>query len=551
MNDNSVNNLINSVNQTKNEVIKASERARLIFDAAPLIIEMWNEDFDCIYSNPYCIEVYGLSNREEYERDVYLYLPELQPCGTPSREFWHKKLKSIKGNERISFPFVCRSPQGKPIYTDVIATHMQMEGQTVYVSYSSNNTELFLSQQEIKSATERTRLILESAPFAISFWDKDVKIIDCNENFLQMFGAKNKAEILNQFPQNYTPIHQPCGALSVTAILDYVQETSESGSAKFEWMHCDIHGRPLPCEITVVKIEMNGDYAFAAYARDLREEKEAAKKVSDANARVKVIFDNTPLAISFWEHSGHVITDCNAEFMRVFETNDKAKILSEFHNNYTPEFQPNGRRSTEWIREHTQIAHEKGLVKFELEHHDIQGNPIPFEIISVSTEFNDSPVIIAYARDLREERKAEALIHDANTRARIFFEKAPLPITFWNKEMSPVDCNDACINMLGSGTKNAYIKEAYINDFLQFSPEIQPCGTVSREKAHAFFAQAMNEGAVTFDWIHLDISGNQFPCEITLIRIDLHGSYAFVAYFHDRREMLASQEKIREANERI
>ena len=551
MNENSVNYLINSVNQTNSKEFEASERARLIFDAAPLIIEIWNEDFDCIYSNPYCVEVYGLSGREEYERDVYFYLPECQPCGTPSIEFWHKKLKSIKDNERISFPFICRSPQGTPIYTDVIAARMQMEGKNVYVSYSVNNTELFLSQQEAKNATERTRLILESAPFAISFWDKDVKIIDCNENFLQMFGAKSKAEILSQFPQNYTPEYQPCGALSAPAILNYVHEANETGSVKFEWMHSDIHGQPLPCEITVVKIAMGGSYAFAAYARDLREEKEAAAKVDAANARVKVIFDNTPLAISFWEYSGHVLTDCNAEFMKVFETDDKAKILSEFHKYYTPEFQPNGRRTTEWIWEHTQIAHEKGLVKFELVHQDLLGNPMPFEIISVCAEFNDAPAIIAYARDLREERKAEALIYDTNARARIFFEKTPLPITFWDKEMIPVDCNDACVNLLGSGSNDADIKETYINNFLHFSTEFQPCGMTSKDKAAMLFAQAMDEGTITFDWMHLDINGNQLPCEITLIRIDLHDSYAFVAYFHDRREMLASQEKIREANERV
>ena len=537
----------NSLELAKERELEASERARLMFETVPVIVEFWNEDFECINSNPYCCNLFGISS-EEYEKNVYDFMPEFQPCGTRSVELWQSHLKQIEFGGHGSYSFVCRMLDDSPLYIDVLAVRTSVNDETVYITYSVNTTDLILSQRETQAAMERARHIFESAPLAISFWDSDVNIVDCNDNFMNVFGAEDKARLLAEFPQKYTPEFQPDGTRGDTIPNYYIPKANEDGFVRFEWMHQDAGGNPLPCEIAIVRLQLHDTHAYAAYARDLREEKKAAAKLSDANARARIIFDNAPLAISFWTLiDGELkIVDCNASFMNMFAVEDKAKLLSEFPQNYTPDFQPDGSPSLETVVGYTQLAIDNGSHKFEWMHFDALGNPLPCEIVSVSAKFHDSHVIIAYARDLREKKRAAMRLDNANTRTRVFFERTPLAITFWDENRMPVDCNNACVSLFGMTDKREYIE-----DFYRFSSIRQPCGTLTTVRVKEVFDEAFANGVTVFNWMHIDAQGKPVPCEITLAHIELHGSHAYVAYFNDLRDTLESEKKIREANERV
>ena len=264
------------------------------------------------------------------------------------------------------------------------------------------------------------------------------------------------------------------------------------------------------------------------------------------NERARVIYDKAPYAISFWSHDWKLI-DVNETFMVMFNATDKRTLLEEFPGLYTPPFQPCGTPSAKYVQENTDKAVLFGSYKFNLMHQDKLGNPVPCEVVSISTKFGNSDVIIAYARDLLEEEKLASELNSANNRARIIFEKAPLAITFWSREFVPIDCNDECVRIFALESK-----EEYLGNFMHYSKPVQPCGTRAEEKAAFHFREAAEKGITVFEWMHEDNSGMPLPCEITLISIEQeHSSRAFVSYFADLREHYLNQRKIAEANMRL
>jgi signal transduction histidine kinase/DNA-binding response OmpR family regulator len=114
-------------------------------------------------------------------------------------------------------------------------------------------------------------------------WYEDLTMIDCNQEAVKLFGLSSKQEYKDIF-HRLSPEYQPDGRQSMETALDEVKKTFVMGYNRFEWLHQTINGEPVPCEVTLVRSELNGQKVVLAYARDLREQKKmlAAEAASHA-----------------------------------------------------------------------------------------------------------------------------------------------------------------------------------------------------------------------------------------------------------------------------
>jgi PAS domain S-box-containing protein len=79
------------------------------------------------------------------------------------------------------------------------------------------------------------------------------------------------------------------------------------------------------------------------------------------------------------------------------------------------------------------------------------------------------------------------------------------------------------------------------------SPEYQPCGMASFEKAENMMRIAMEQGYNRFEWIHQKKDGTTFPVEVTLTRVPYEGQTALYAICRDITNAKADQEALRQA----
>jgi PAS domain S-box-containing protein len=134
---------------------------------------------------------------------------------------------------------------------------------------------------------------------------------------------------------------------------------------------------------------------------------------------------------------------------------------------------------------------------------------------------------------------------EEDDRTRVMLDATPLACSFWDENDEMLDCNREALRMFGLTSKADYLK--YLCDL---SPEFQPDGSRSCEKSRRLELAAMNTGYQRFEWMHCTLDGRPLPVETILVRVPWQDSYGLATYCRDLREIIATQQKVREADER-
>jgi signal transduction histidine kinase/DNA-binding response OmpR family regulator/PAS domain-containing protein len=122
-------------------------------------------------------------------------------------------------------------------------------------------------------------------------------------------------------------------------------------------------------------------------------------------------------------------------------------------------------------------------------------------------------------------------MREADERTRAMLDATPVCCVLWSRELRAIDCNAAALKTFGVTDKLDYL-----DNFFDYSPELQPDGKNSRERARENIRRAFQEGRLSFEWMHQTRDGEQIPSEVTLVRVALGGEKILAGYIYDLRE---------------
>ncbi len=92
-------------------------------------------------------------------------------------------------------------------------------------------------------------------------------------------------------------------------------------------------------------------------------------------------------------------------------------------------------------------------------------------------------------------------------------------------------------------------KEFIANEPWALSPEFQPDGRISREKAGEMIEKAMREGQNFFEWMHRRTNGEDFMAEVLLSRVEHNGKKFLHAVVRDITERKKAEMRLKEYEE--
>ena len=127
--------------------------------------------------------------------------------------------------------------------------------------------------------------------------------------------------------------------------------------------------------------------------------------------------------------------------------------------------------------------------------------------------------------------KQSLVIHTEKDPARALLDAMPLACHIWATDHTLIETNEENVKLF-----KAKDKEDLLGNFFSFSPEYQPDGRRSDEKARALIEEACETGRCAFTWTHMTSDGECFPTEIAIVRVDINGAPALVSYVRDLRE---------------
>lgn len=144
------------------------------------------------------------------------------------------------------------------------------------------------------------------------------------------------------------------------------------------------------------------------------------------------------------------------------------------------------------------------------------------------------------AEERRKRREAEELLKRSEARYHTLFESANDAIFLMEKETF-VECNFKTIEMFGCEKKEDIVGHRPFD----FSPERQPDGRFSEEKARELIRAALAGKPQRFYWRHLKRDGTPFDTEVSLNRLELEGKTYLQAIVRDVTEHREMEEKLR------
>lgn len=164
--------------------------------------------------------------------------------------------------------------------------------------------------------------------------------------------------------------------------------------------------------------------------------------------------------------------------------------------------------------------------------------PVRLSVTALHGRTSEITGFMGIAADLTESKRAQTNLRDSNARYRTLFESAGDSIFLMEGEHF-IDCNPATLKMFGCTREQIIGEPPY-----RFSPEFQPDGRSSKEKALDKIATAFNGEIPTFEWQHCRYDGTPFDAEVTLNVVEIGERPHLLATVRDVSERKMAEERI-------
>jgi two-component system cell cycle sensor histidine kinase/response regulator CckA len=142
-----------------------------------------------------------------------------------------------------------------------------------------------------------------------------------------------------------------------------------------------------------------------------------------------------------------------------------------------------------------------------------------------------------------EDSSTESTTQDPADRYRALFENSADAILIIEDDTF-VDCNAAAVEMLRCRDKAAVMQ----THPSELSPEFQPDGRRSFEKANEMMAIAFERGSHRFEWDHVRADGEVFPVEVLLTAVPRDGGHALHTVWRDITDRKRLENELRHAH---
>ncbi|MFH1362017.1 MAG: ATP-binding protein [bacterium] len=152
--------------------------------------------------------------------------------------------------------------------------------------------------------------------------------------------------------------------------------------------------------------------------------------------------------------------------------------------------------------------------------------------------------VVHVVRNITERKKNEDELAQSEAKFRSIYVSSQDAIMTLVSQGNFFNGNPATIKLFGCKDEQEFIRQSPAD----LSPERQPDGRLSGEKAAEMMTIAMEKGSHLFRWRHKKISGEEFEASVLLSKIVLDGKEVLQATVRDESARIKREEQLKESS---
>ena len=149
-------------------------------------------------------------------------------------------------------------------------------------------TERKRAEAALRESEERFRTLVENAPEAIVVLDVEKgHFVQANGNALRLFKCRRE-DLENFGPVELSSATQPDGRSAAEAAREYLERAMRGETPAFEWVHQDLEGNQVPCEVRLVRLSAAYPNLIRGSMTDISERKRMEQERRDLEERLRL-----------------------------------------------------------------------------------------------------------------------------------------------------------------------------------------------------------------------------------------------------------------------
>jgi PAS domain-containing protein len=268
--------------------------------------------------------------------------------------------------------------------------------------------------------------------------------------------------------------------------------------------------------------------------------------ITDHCGLIEQVLNAMPLASVCWDEQLEPIA-CNFDAVTLFGTRDSGELLR---------YLAAARDTGEWLlTSYLRKSMGTGGKTVETEIYATDGSIVPVELILKPFKYSGFNCLITSCRDISRRKAGWEKAHETEQVLQLLFDYTPTAIAYWYlddldeeniaESARVIDCNQQLIDLFGFTDKDECLAK-----YKQLVPEYQPNGENTKTATTRIILETLKKGIVKYDWMHLTVDGELLPCAKTMVHVKNSRQNMIANFFTERREINATMNKLKEADER-
>jgi two-component system cell cycle sensor histidine kinase/response regulator CckA len=254
-----------------------------------------------------------------------------------------------------------------------------------------------LAEQNLRASEERYKLVVENANDAI-FIVQDMNIRFTNSRLPEILGYPTDSIIGRPFANFIHPDDRDLVVARHKARL-----AGEKVESNYVFRVISSNGSIKWLEINAVKIAWDGQLATLNFGKDITEQKKASENLEESERKFRTIFEHSSEAAFLVADR---ILDCNHMACELLGY-ERDEIIGCFPPDFSPEFQPDGRKSIAAAMEYNDAVVAGTPQNFYWQHKRKNGTLVDTEVSLTSVTIDGTLMVHAVTRDIGQRKRAE------------------------------------------------------------------------------------------------------------------------------------------------